>query len=96
MIKRYNRLSFVFGIPGIALQILGMAMRFNGHDLQGRMVAFAGIVLLIIGLALYAKALGRNPAWGILGVLSIFGLLILASLSDYSETRTETNETSGQ
>ncbi len=84
MIARYNRLIFLFGVPGLIVQIAGFAMRIQGHDLAGRLVILIGLILLTIGLALYAKALGRSPAWGFVGLLSIIGLIILASLKDYA------------
>jgi len=84
MIARYNRLSFLFGIPGLIVQAVGFTMRIQGHDLAGRLVILVGLILLTIGLALYAKSLGRSPAWGLVGLLSIIGLVILASLKDYA------------
>jgi hypothetical protein len=88
MIARYNRLSFLFGIPGLIVQAVGFTMRMQGHDLAGRLVILVGLILLMVGLALYAKAIGRNPAWGFVGLLSIIGLLILASLKDYAPNAT--------
>ncbi len=48
------------------------------------MLVLLGTVLLIIGLVYYAKAKGRHPAWGIMGLLSIIGLIVLALLKDRS------------
>ncbi|RPJ30974.1 MAG: hypothetical protein EHM35_12395 [Planctomycetaceae bacterium] len=86
MIAKYNRLSFVFGVPGIVMQIAGNFQR--GPDglmtLPGAGLVLLGTVLLMIGLAYYAKAKGRSPAWCLMALLSIIGLLVLAWLKDRS------------
>lgn len=75
MIKRHNRISFLWGVAGIVLQPVGAVI----HQ---PLITLVGLVLLAVGLAYYAKAKGRHPAWGLCGLLSIIGLLILACLSD--------------
>ena len=93
-IKKKNALSFLLGIPGIALQVYGQFKVTNasvplnqfenfqeqiqsqinlGHALQG-----LGGLLLIGGLCFYASMKGRNPAWGLFGLLSCIGLIVLA------------------
>jgi hypothetical protein len=85
MIKRYNNLSFVFGIPGLVLQVV---CRFMLHEQPGSLLALligvVGTVLLLIGFAYYAKAKGRHPAWCLMAFLSCFGLIALALLKDKS------------
>jgi len=76
MIKRYNNISLTVGIPGLIIQIAGYLM-----DNQPFLL-LAGTVLLIIGLVYYAKAKGRSPAWGFMGLLSIIGMIVLACLKD--------------
>lgn len=51
---------------------------------MGLLVTLVGTGLLIAGLAMYAKAKGRSPAWGLLGFLSIIGLIVLALLKDHA------------
>jgi hypothetical protein len=99
MIASYNRLSLAFGIPGIILQIGGqvvsnMATATAANQpaavnplmaTVGLLAALAGTALLLVGLAYYAKAKGRNPAWCLLAFLSCIGLIVLACLSDQSE-----------
>ena len=77
MIANYNNLSFVVGVPGIILQILGALTPGPGLELLGT-------VLLTLGLAYYAMAKGRSPAWCLLGLLSIIGIVLLACLDDKS------------
>jgi hypothetical protein len=90
MIARYNRLSLALGVPGLLIQIVGFYIfLILGHRTTGRIVVWIGVALLIAGLALYAKAKGRNPAWGLMGFLSLIGLAVLASLKDSAPNRKE-------
>ncbi|MFX0097767.1 MAG: hypothetical protein ACFE7E_08425 [Candidatus Hodarchaeota archaeon] len=75
MIAEYNRMSFCFGIPGIILQIAGQFV-------LGPLATLLGTVLLLVGIAYYAKAIGRSPAWCLLAFFSIIGLIILGFLED--------------
>ena len=81
MIRKYNNISLALGIPGIVAQIAG-------HLMRQPLVLIVGTVLLMVGLAYYAKAKGRSPAWCLMGFLSIIGLLVLASLKDLGEETT--------
>jgi hypothetical protein len=45
-------------------------------------VFLVGTVFLFIGLAYYAMAKGWHPAWCIMGLFSLPGLLVLAGLPD--------------
>ncbi len=95
MIVRYNRLSFVYGIPGIALQIVGYFMAGLGQGTAASLGAFfmvLGIIALMIGLAYYAKAKGQSWAWCAAGLLSILGLLLLLLLQDKSEPTSAAGE----
>lgn len=83
MIARYNNISLALGIPGIILQIVGQFMGGKSeNDIIGVLVVVAGTALLIGGLAMYAKAKGRSPLWGLMGFLSLLGLIFLAILKD--------------
>lgn len=75
MIKKYNTISLAWGIPGLVLQIAGNVI---GQPL----VVLVGTVFLMVGLAYYAKAKGRSPAWCLMGFLSLIGLIVLACLKD--------------
>ena len=86
MIQEYNERSFIWGGPGILLQIGGRVAMAMTTDLLigllGLLAALVGTVLLIIGLGYYAKAKGYGLAFGLFGLLSLLGLLILALLPD--------------
>ena len=75
MNKKYNNISLIIGIPGLLLQI-------HGNVIGRPWIAILGTLLLIIGLAYYALAKGRNPAWCLMGFLSIIGLIVLGLLKD--------------
>ena len=88
MIEEYNRKSFYFGIPGIILQIGGQLMRdsIGEPTATGVLISLVGSVLLMTGFVFYAKAKGRHPAWCLMAILSIIGLIVLACLKDKSTT----------
>jgi hypothetical protein len=97
MIARYNTLSFIWGVPGLIIQMIGIILRVPNTPVmqQGRLVSsnpfmfnlglviiLGGTILLLIGFAYYAKAKGRNPWWCLCALLSLIGLIILACLKD--------------
>ena len=96
MIAKYNRKSLALGIPGLLLQ-LGCLFTSNLIAAKAKSDGVApsdsltlllaagslvGALLLIIGLGFYAKAKGHSVVWGLLGLLSCIGLLILAIMPD--------------
>lgn len=76
MIKKYNNISLTWGAPGIIIQIVGKTAGIP-------IFLILGTVLLMVGLAYYAKSKGRSSAWCLAGFLSIFGLIILGLLKDF-------------
>ena len=87
MIARYNNISLAMGVPGLIIQVVGnVIMAKPGNETVGLLALVVGTVLLVGGLTMYAKAKGRNPAWGFLGFLSIIGLIALALLKDHAPT----------
>jgi hypothetical protein len=75
MIAKYNNISLLLGIPGLVIQMAG-AVKSNPA------LFVIGTILLITGFSFYAKAKGRSPAWGLFGLLSWVGILILALLKE--------------
>jgi uncharacterized membrane protein YhaH (DUF805 family) len=97
MITRYNTVSFLWGVPGLIMQIGGYVLRMaymqgmiNGQvvtssllmDNVGRAVILVGTIFLFIGLAYYARAKGRSAWWCLFALLSVIGLFVLACLKD--------------
>ncbi len=81
MIKQYNNISLLAGIPGLLLQIVGRVLS-GSSGAVGTLLMVVGTALLLIGLAYYAKAKGRHPAWCLMAFLSLIGLIVLACLKD--------------
>lgn len=88
MIRKYNNISLAFGAPGLVIQIGGYVMSQVSTDpmlaLLGALISLAGTALLLVGLAFYAQAKARHPAWCLMGFASIVGLIVLACLKDRS------------
>lgn len=82
MDAKLNRTSLLIGAPGLILQVIGHSIRVGGNEGLGLTIALIGGVLLIVGLSFYARAKGYHGAWGLLGLLSCLGLLILALMPD--------------
>lgn len=96
MITEQKNKSMAFGIPGLFLQIVCMALSHilaaNSGDhsaappewiaLSLAIGSLIGVLLLIVGLRHYAKAKGYSDAFGLFGLLSFLGILILAVLPD--------------
>ena len=96
MIPEYNRKSLGLGVSGIVLQILpfpvsaalharGLDQPGDVNDTIGLAIGFlpiVGTLLLLAGLAYYAKAKGRHPAWCLLAFFSCVGIVVLALLKD--------------
>ena len=102
MIKKYNNTSIALGLPGFLVQAAGVFMMAFRPEHAGLGVALAlvGAALLMAGLAYYAMAKGRHPAWclvvlllALLGqfvsvllapILTLLGYAVLGFLKDYS------------
>jgi hypothetical protein len=94
MIRRYNNLSLLWGVPGIIMQIGGQIMRFanetanrspqpeTSFGVLGTLIMLLGTAALLVGLVYYAKAKGRSGWWSLFAFLSIIGLIVLACLKD--------------
>ncbi len=86
MDARLNRISLLWGGPGLAIQILAyLAVRATTDPLLALLALLSvlgGTALLLIGLGYYAKAKGHSAAWGLFGLLSVIGLIVLACLPD--------------
>ena len=100
MIKKYNNLSFVWGVPGILIQFAGQILAQMAQQpgsevdpalaFSGCGVTLFGTALLMVGPAYYAKSRGRHPAWCLMGFLSCLGLIFLAFLKDLNAEVEET------
>jgi hypothetical protein len=69
-IKKLNDWGLLLGVAGLGLQGFGRA---SDNDA----LLLLGAAALVGGLAFYARMRGRDAWWGLLGLLSIVGLVIL-------------------
>ncbi|MBP7216570.1 MAG: hypothetical protein KBA46_04725 [Candidatus Omnitrophica bacterium] len=81
MEKVLNKKSLAYGVPGLIIQVIG----FLVHPL----ILFLGTVFLIIGLGYYAKAKGHSGFFGLFGLLSWIGIIVLICLKDHNITPEE-------
>ena len=86
MIRKYKRYTLIFLILGFVL--LGVS---GGLDNENRnstesdistALVFAGTIVFCLGCMYWAKGKGYHDAWGLLGLLNIFGILILLFFKD--------------
>ena len=64
---------------GLVLQMAGFAL--NGAF--GSLLLFGGIGIFLWGCVCYAKGKGQSGLWGVLGITSLLGLIILIFLPDH-------------
>jgi len=85
MIAEYKKKTNIGIGLAIAIWILGgVLVVLLGEDSGESMNAVVGlgIIPFVYGLCCYAKGKGYNGAWGLLGLLTIIGLIILACFPD--------------
>jgi hypothetical protein len=86
MIEELRRNTNIGILSGIFAQIAGFGASYYFHIgivmWIGAVLAWGGILLFIWGLFNYAKGKGYSGLWGLLGLLSVFGLAILAFFPD--------------
>ena len=84
MLAEYKSKTISFVIAGLILQIVGGIIAKAGFlgAMVGGPVALLGSVLLIMGCCFYAKAKGYAWWFGLLGLLSCVGLVVLYLLPD--------------
>lgn len=83
MLAEYKKKTNLYVLLGIILQVLGRVVIAKTETPEwGGLMLLVGIVFFIVGCCCYAKAKGRATAWGLLGLFSIIGLLILVGMED--------------
>jgi hypothetical protein len=89
MIKRYNNLSFLFFIPGVLAQIVGLILSEKYQtpgplSIVALLLILGGTIMAFIGFGYYANAKGRSMLWGTAAFIGLPGLLVLSLLKDRS------------
>ena len=73
---------------GVGLGIIFLSIKLllskSGYEtpLLFSVLQLAGIICWLVGLSAYAKGKGHHGAWGLLGLLSLFGWIVLALMPD--------------
>ena len=80
MIAKTNGTWSTLNVTGFLLQIAG---RIIGAEI-GLFLILLGTILLVAGIAEYAKAKGRSPTWGLLGLFGLIGMGVLRLIKDKS------------
>ena len=80
MLSQYKSKTNLYIGIGLVLQIAQMV--FFGDSLLGLLSVLVGWVLFIIGCCCYSKGKGHSAAWGLLGLLSLIGLVLLVMFPD--------------
>jgi len=83
MIKQYNNISITLGVPGLLAQAIGgiVVVDRPEYEAPGIALSLVGSGLLVAGLAWYAMAKGRHPAWCLVVLLVwLLGLAVLLLL----------------
>ena len=87
MLAEYERKTNIGVGIGILIQFFGRVLlgpddSVGSAPLFGILLVFVGSALFIWGCMCYSKGKGHHRAWGLLGLLSIFGLVALFFFTD--------------
>jgi riboflavin transporter FmnP len=78
MLKEYKTKTNIFILLGILTLLVSNMM----SEKIGPLVALVAVELFIVGCCYYAKSKGYHGAWGLLGLLSVIGLIVLVCMRD--------------
>ena len=91
MLSEYKKKTNIGVGLGILFQIIGKVVSADSGDgglVIGGLLGLVGSGFFIWGCVSYIKGKGHHGAWGILGLFSIIGLIILALFPDkHKETK---------
>ena len=85
--RRFFECIFWGVILNIGGGLLSICWSHPFLEILGYFMVVTGIGLMMAGLAFYSRSKGRHPAWCILGLLSILGLLVIVLLPPKKETQ---------
>jgi hypothetical protein len=85
----FQGLMFFFVVPGVVMTAISFLLYYSDYPLVPWVYVFlaVGSVLTLLGVALGAPHKRFNLAWMLLGLLHLFGLIILAGLLDVKRQR---------
>lgn len=85
----FQGLMFLFVVPGIVMVAVAVVLQISEYPSALAVNGFygGGNLLILLGVALGAPHKRFNLAWMLLGLLGIFGLIVLACLPDVKRQR---------
>jgi len=80
MLAGYKARTIIGVGLGFSLQVLYQALLYLRPQLVllQMVCMWCGVLLFVYGCVSYSRGKGQNGAWGILGILSLVGFIILA------------------
>ena len=81
MVAKYKSKSNGFILAFLVLKLAGLVANICIGEI-GILISVIGSICLIVGCCYYSKGKGHNAAWGLLGILSIIGLIVLVCFPD--------------
>ncbi len=74
---------YALSLPLLTFGLLAQGSGWLGRwsfPVPGAILSFVGTAMVIVGIAFRALDKGRSPAWGILGLFSFVGVIVVAAL----------------
>lgn len=81
MLAEYKKKTNIGVGVGLLFQVIGRVLMTDGSPIGG-LIAFVGLVAFIWGCFSYAQGKGQSKWLGLLGLLSLLGLIILFFIPD--------------
>lgn len=89
MLAEYKKKTNIGVGFGILAQFFGRVFE-DVNSMLALLILLCGFILFVWGCCSYAKGKGYNSAWGVLGLFSVIGLIILVFFPDkHKEKETE-------
>lgn len=86
MVAELQKCANKWLIYGFIVWIIGNILRSGeigiSYKSLGDLTYLVGMLVFVYGCVLYVKAKGQHPAFGLLGFLSLLGLIVLFLLPD--------------
>ena len=82
MLPQHKRNTNIGVGLGLILQMVSRSMTAPEQATVSLVLLVIGALVFIWGCCEYAKGKGYNSAWGLLGILSLIGLIVLALMPD--------------
>ena len=82
MLPSYRQKANSCVVIAVGLSVVGVALTFTRFAPIGPVVSLSALPVFALGGCAYAKAKGWHWAWGLLGLTSLPGILVLMLFTD--------------